>query len=75
MQLLSKSLNPAKVCSTEDAGIPPQAVEAISFAILAWYALQGLPNTIPEVTGASRAVTGGHIIPGRNWPDILRTII
>jgi len=74
MKLLSKKLMPARVCSTETAGIPPPAVEAVSFAILAWYTLQGLPNTIPEVTGASRAVTGGHIIPGRNWPDVLQTI-
>jgi len=71
MDLLSKKLMPAVVCSTEDAGIPPQAVEAVSFAILAWCTLLGRTNTVPEVTGARHAVVGGHIIPGRNWPNIL----
>jgi len=74
MQLLSRKLAPARVCSTEDAGIPPATVEAVSFAVLAWYALMGLPNTIPEVTGARHAVTGGHIIPGRNWPGLIPSL-
>jgi len=70
MALLSGALSPAKVCSTGDAGIPPQAVEAISFALLAWHTLTGRPNTVPEVTGAHHAVIGGAITPGRNWHDL-----
>jgi len=56
MALLGKQLAPASVQTTAAAGIPPQAVEAVSFAILARQTLMGIPNTLPEVTGAGHAV-------------------
>jgi len=74
MQQLKQQLSPAQVDSTEAAGIPPQAVEAVCFAILARQTLMGKPNTLPEVTGASHAVCGGQIIPGTNWQELVQSI-
>ena len=71
---LKKKLSPAQVDSTDAAGIPSQAVEAVCFAILARQTLMGEPNTLPEVTGASHAVCGGQIIPGNNWKELLQNI-
>ncbi|RMG93049.1 MAG: anhydro-N-acetylmuramic acid kinase [Zetaproteobacteria bacterium] len=71
MQRLEELLHPAIVQSTATAGIPPMAVEAVSFAILAKEALLGRPNVLPSVTGAIRATVGGQITPGDNWPELL----
>jgi len=74
MQQLKEQLSPARVDSTEAAGIPPQAVEAVSFAILARQTLRGGANILPEVTGARHAVCGGQITPGSNWKELLQSI-
>lgn len=74
MGLLKRQLSPALVQTTAAAGIPPRAVEAVSFALLARQTLMGLSNTLPEVTGAAHAVCGGRITPGENWPDLLQAI-
>jgi len=75
MERLAAVLAPADVASTDAADMPSDALEAVSFAILAWQTLQGLSNTLPQVTGASHPVCGGHIVPGENWPRILREMI
>ncbi len=74
MQRLNALLAPATVQSTEALGMPPAGVEAVCFALLAWHTLQGAANTLPEVTGAHHAVCGGHIVPGDNWPALLRNL-
>jgi len=74
MKQLAELLSPLPVESTENAGIPPQAVEAVCFAVLARRTLMGLPNTLPAVTGARHAVCGGHITPGANWPELIQLI-
>ena len=74
MQLLQQKLAPATVQSTDAVGIPAQAVEAISFALLACHTLMGTSNTLAEVTGASRNVCGGQITPGNNWSTLLQSI-
>jgi anhydro-N-acetylmuramic acid kinase len=74
MHQLKEMLSPAQVDSTDASGIPPQAVEAVCFAILARQTLMGETNTLSEVTGASHAVCGGQITPGRNWQGLLRNI-
>jgi anhydro-N-acetylmuramic acid kinase len=73
-QLKEQQLSPARVDSTKAAGIPSQAVEAVSFAILARQTLRGGANTLPEVTGARHAVCGGQITPGSNWKELLQSI-
>jgi len=62
---LAELLAPASVETTASAGVDPQAVEAVSFALLAHARLLGQPNTIAAVTGATRAVSAGQITPGR----------
>jgi len=46
-----------------DFGIPDQYKEALAFAILAWAALLGRSNNLPECTGASHPVVMGKHIP------------
>ncbi len=74
MRRLSALLAPAGVRSTEALGVPPAAVEAVCFAILAHHCLCGLVNTLPVVTGAAHGSVGGHIAPGGNWHQLLRAI-
>ncbi len=74
MQQLIQALAPARVQSTAEAGMPPQAVEAACFAILAKQTLLGAPNTLAAVTGATHNVCGGSITPGLNWPNLLQDI-
>jgi len=74
MQLLQQKLAPATVHSTDAVGMPAQAVEAISFALLARHTLMGSPNTLAKVTGANRDVCGGQITPGKNWTSLLQSI-
>ncbi|MDQ7011706.1 MAG: anhydro-N-acetylmuramic acid kinase [Mariprofundaceae bacterium] len=71
---LAGALAPAEITTTDEAGMPAQALEAVAFALLAWHALQGVTNTLREVTGAGHAVCGGHIVPGKNWPELLQSI-
>lgn len=61
MDALRRALAPLAVRPTDDIGIPAAAREAIAFAILAVYRVRGLPNTLPRVTGASRAVSAGAL--------------
>jgi len=74
LSLLTARLAPASVVTTDETGIPAQAVEAVSFAILANQTLLGQNNTLSSVTGAKRDVCGGTITPGDNWPQLLQQI-
>lgn len=71
MTRLTQLLSPSQVNTTDSYGIPADAVEAVSFALLAQHTLLGLENTKASVTGASRDVCGGQIVPGSNWQVIL----
>ncbi|RMH59832.1 MAG: anhydro-N-acetylmuramic acid kinase [Zetaproteobacteria bacterium] len=72
MRSLQQALAPAIVHSTNHVGVPPQAVEAVCFAILAQHCLLGRVNTLASVTGAQHDSCGGRITPGANWPRLLR---
>lgn len=61
MEALSQALAPIPVRRTDEAGVPAEAREAVAFAILALYRMHGLTNTLPKVTGATRAVSAGAI--------------
>jgi len=74
MRQLQQQLHPASVASTNDCGYPADAIEAISFALLAEQTWRGNNNTLPEVTGAYHACCGGQITPGRNWQALLQNI-
>ena len=71
---LAKLLVPASVSSTRDLDVPPEAMEAVCFALLARNTLAGRTNTLPAVTGATHAVVGGEITPGDNWQSVIQQI-
>jgi hypothetical protein len=50
----------------DEFGLDPRAKEAVSFAILAYATVEGIPDNVPSATGARRAVVMGKVVPGRN---------
>ncbi len=63
MERLRAGLEEIPVSQIEDHGIPNQAKEALSFALLANESICGNPSNVPGVTGASRAVVLGKFVP------------
>ncbi len=68
MEELRKRLD-FPVRTTKDFGIPPEAKEAIGFAILAYEANRGKSANIPGATGAKKFVPLGKISPGTGGID------
>jgi len=58
---LRAAVAPTPVRTSDELGIPVTAREAVAFAILGAYRMQGKPNILPRATGAARAVSGGAI--------------
>jgi anhydro-N-acetylmuramic acid kinase len=56
---------PARLLSFEDLGHANHQKEAMAMAVLAYETWHGRTGTLPELTGASRAVVMGSITPGR----------
>ncbi len=71
MGYLQEGLAPIPVVSSNSHGIDPDAVEAVSFALLAWATLRGEPANVPAATGASHAAVLGNITPGKNYLSVL----
>ena len=65
VRMLQSGLAGVRIRSTDEFGIDVDAKEAVSFAILAYATIQGVPNNLPRVTGASEPVVMGKIVPGR----------
>ncbi|MGC2161551.1 MAG: anhydro-N-acetylmuramic acid kinase [Silvibacterium sp.] len=63
MAMLRQRLEPlgCKVMSSDAAGLPSQAKEAVAFALLAWQTWHRLPGNVPAATGASRPAILGEI--------------
>jgi anhydro-N-acetylmuramic acid kinase len=74
MAELARRLPGVHVANHEAHGIPSQAKEAISFALLGAAAIRGQPNTLPSCTGATNPVVMGKIVPGHNYASIMRRI-
>ena len=60
MAELSRRLD-ARVTTTKEYGLPPEAKEAAGFAILAYETSLGRPSNVPGATGASRPVILGKV--------------
>jgi len=56
-----------EVCTLEALGIDGDAKEALTFALLAYLCVHGLPGNVPACTGASEEVVLGVVAPGRNY--------
>jgi anhydro-N-acetylmuramic acid kinase len=65
VRMLQSGLEGVRIRSTDEFGIDVDAKEAVSFAILAYATIQGVPNNLPRVTGASEPVVLGKIVPGK----------
>lgn len=61
MAALRTALAPTPVRTTDEEGVPAEAREALAFAVLAAFRIRGSPNTLPKVTGATRAVSAGAL--------------
>ena len=64
-QFLKDYLADISIRKVDDFGIPSNAKEALSFAILANETICGNSNNVPSATGAKESVILGNIIPGR----------
>jgi len=65
VRMLRQRLEGVRIRSMDEFGISVDAKEAVSFAILAYATIQGVPNNLPRVTGASEPVVLGKIVPGK----------
>ncbi len=65
MNRLADLLAPIPVKSFEAVGHESRAIEAMTFALLAYQTWEGRPGNIPSVTGARHPVVLGKIVPGR----------
>jgi anhydro-N-acetylmuramic acid kinase len=59
--------SPPAVSPSSEFGIPPDAKEALAFALLARQTLLGHAGNVPSATGALRPAVLGKIVPGRNF--------
>jgi len=65
MSMIREELSPINVKTTDDYGIPSEAVESIAFALLGEATLSGVPSNVPSATGARRRVVLGKVVAGR----------
>ncbi len=62
LSMLSRALGASRIHAIDAMGIPAQAKEAVSFAILAAACVDRVPANIIQATGASRATILGQVI-------------
>ncbi len=65
MAQLTEGFSPIPVSPFDAIGYPARAVEAMTFAFLAYQTWHGKTVHMPQVTGAGHPVPLGKIIPGR----------
>lgn len=66
LAMLGERLPGVRIATSAELGAPPDAKEAIAFALIGWQTLHGLPATRPTATGASGARVLGTVTPGRD---------
>ena len=64
--------SPPTVSLSSEFGLPPDAKEALAFAVLAHQTVLGRCDNVPAATGAARPVILGKIVPGDNFVTLLR---
>lgn len=66
---LRSLLDPLPVLDGAVLGTPPEAKEAVAFALLAWAHLRGIPANVPAATGAAGPRVLGSYTPGAVAPE------
>jgi anhydro-N-acetylmuramic acid kinase len=69
--LLKRAFSPVPLIQFEELGLDSKAIEAMAFALFAHDSFFGIPNNLPSVTGAKRAVVMGKICPGNNYKKLM----
>ncbi|MBI3429951.1 MAG: anhydro-N-acetylmuramic acid kinase [Actinobacteria bacterium] len=64
MRRLQDRLTRCQVLSIAELGIDPRAKESITFALIGYLTLHGLPGQIPSCTGANGERLLGSLTPG-----------
>ena len=64
MDMLHGALPGVDICQTDALGVPPDAKEAIAFAVLANATVDGRAGNLPAATGATKPVVLGVVAPG-----------
>ncbi len=65
MDALGAALPGVPIAPFDAVGVPARAAEAMAFALMGRHALLGIPNHLPQCTGARHAVVLGEISPGK----------
>jgi anhydro-N-acetylmuramic acid kinase len=68
---LATRSSPPVVSLSDEFGMPADAKEAMSFALLAHRTVLGLPGNVPGATGARRPTVLGKIVPGNNFTALV----
>lgn len=63
MRRLARAVEPRPCRTSDELGVPTDALEAMTFALLGWCAAHGQPSNLPEVTGATQALVLGSVTP------------
>jgi anhydro-N-acetylmuramic acid kinase len=66
MAQLAAALPEIRIVPASDFAIPTDAKEAFAFAVLAYEAFHGRPNSLPSATGARHAAVLGKLMHGRS---------
>ena len=69
---LVRAMPGTAVQPSDAVGVPADAVEAMAFSLMGRNTLLGIPNHLPQCTGATHAAVLGEIVPGRSG-RMLRT--
>ncbi|GHO91664.1 anhydro-N-acetylmuramic acid kinase [Reticulibacter mediterranei] len=72
MESLQAALPETNVMPVDISGLPSEAKEAVTFALLGHETLHGRPANLPRCTGAVQAVVLGKIIPGANYRQLFQ---
>jgi anhydro-N-acetylmuramic acid kinase len=74
MDRLKQSLGRIPLLASDEIGMPVDAKEAVSFALLANQTIRGLPGNVLGCTGARHEVVLGSITPGPNYSGLMRAL-